>query len=797
MNIDREDHHEQLSDGVANIVHDESQDRPVARIVPVEVGEHVTGHRGDGAENAPSIWDREPLREAFEEGALSDLEGNPTRVVLGEGGENPHYPITAQVPGDRILGEVEQWEWEEDVGPVGYAPLVDEGIAERIDMGLLELSADWLRFLEEYDRDRGGHPVEQIVALPRVTLLERGAADGASISITEGMAEALAYNPEAGGAVTSEMVEQMADATISEPDYSGTSTASWDAPTLEDTYDGDLDTAQNAAIVEFRPVESFGDDLALWVLDGEGQLNRNALESAYDLAPQVDGLSEDGAGRARSTILSLANAEWDDHDVGPDEEQQAALEQLAVGVGDAVRWQSSAGGTREPSGERYGVVANPLEDADEADVLVEVHQPNAAFDGWETRNERHRMVAGTLERIGPNGVNSLPSVTDAIDSEQNAPGEDAGDRSLLGRLAAPVLKRLGWIDESTEQLAQLYTLRFVSYDSFVDQEYVDEAVSALVSIDGVGASATESAEQPEIVAVIDTEAADLNTLNEDLMAALEDSPFAVFEDFDWLEAAAYEGLAETDGDSTLTVDERADTRAGRVNPDQSSTGGGAEPGGDAPPDTPLMSDKNQLVEQLADARTRAQTAENEKENLEEQLSERESRIEDLENEVDDLESKKEQLSEEVSELEEATNGDDVESLKEMLGEIVLGPESMMTPEQIAEQHTAGELLSMISENAEDEDASPVEIVREQMGATPAPNGQGAPEGEPGQNLTDEELEQANEIAVGAMGSEQVRQASKEQMSYRAFAKERMGVDPAQCDTPEEFRQKVEAQRGEA
>lgn len=97
------------------------------------------------------------------------------------------------------------------------------------------------------------------------------------------------------------------------------------------------------------------------------------------------------------------------------------------GVGDAVRWESEAGGEREPADWRYGVVVDGLQDDVDDVVLVAVYQPNEDYDGWENRGEENRMQTGTLEVVGPDGVASLPpiaSVTNA-DVGANADGEPA------------------------------------------------------------------------------------------------------------------------------------------------------------------------------------------------------------------------------------------------------------------------------------------------------------------------------------------------------------------------------------
>jgi hypothetical protein len=125
--------------------------------------------------------------------------------------------------------------------------------------------------------------------------------------------------------------EHTAQQTIAEPDFDGFDDSEWEAPTFNGDgrlgYDGDLEAAQNAAVVEFRAVESFADDHALWVVDGNDDVNVNALNSSWELASQVEGpdgesLSDPDAALARAGNEDLAeqaredgwitDEEWDD-----------------------------------------------------------------------------------------------------------------------------------------------------------------------------------------------------------------------------------------------------------------------------------------------------------------------------------------------------------------------------------------------------------------------------------------------------------------------------------------------------
>lgn len=178
------DHHEQLSGGVAAASPDtdSESDTPSVRICPIPEGERTLGQSGK-----ETVWDEEPLRDAVESGRLDG-----TKIIRGEGGVNPHYPMDEQVPPESIIGQVDEWEYHDGVGPVGEADIVDEQMAARIDAGLLEVSPDLERHLGGFDDERDAHYVDTLDSMPRATVLERGAAPNASIET----AEALGLNPD-------------------------------------------------------------------------------------------------------------------------------------------------------------------------------------------------------------------------------------------------------------------------------------------------------------------------------------------------------------------------------------------------------------------------------------------------------------------------------------------------------------------------------------------------------------------------------------------------------------------------
>ena len=629
------DLHEQLSDGVGAAVSGDDSDSPTVRIVPISEGERTVGQSGQA-----TIWDREPLREAVESGALDG-----TLIVKGEGGTNPHFPMDEQVPPENILGRVESWDYEDGVGPVGESDMVDEQMAKRIDAGLLEVSADLERHLGEYDAERDAYAVDSVIAMPRVTVLERGASPNASIATVE----ALGYNPDGEN-----RIEQLAS--THSPTYDGTNeSGEWSKPAMEDFDTDDLSEIARhflASTSGFDSPEAYG-DLKLPVVSPSGTLYLDALESAHQLAGQTDGLSEDDVSAVRSTAERLAD-------------------------------------------EAFGV---------------------------------------------------------SLTEEQNS--------------------------TDTEQLAGLYTLRFTAFGEMFGAEFLNEAVANLNALDGV--MATRSADQvdPSLVAVVDDQAADLNTLNEDIVDALDETPFEVFDDFDWLDRAdpSREHLADVQ-----SGDESAESDAGN----------GADTTPSDMPDDDVT--KEQLREQLAAAKAERDRLETERDTLED-------KTESLESEVDEKEAKIESKAEELEAKEETI--EDLEAENEPLRKALAARAadgSSLSADVIASSDVSNDdLAASIVENegladGEDADTDPIQMVSEQLAQSPAQRGQSPGDDDPDATPPDEEqLAAADDWSYEVLSGRDIQKVSEtEQLSPRDLATEKTGVDPAQCTSREQFVRKAQA-----
>ena len=102
---------------------------------------------------------------------------------------------------------------------------------------------------------------------------------------------------------------------VHEPDFSGTTESDWDAPRMEDFGTDDLSSIDDRFLVTTSgfPPENFG-DLALPVVQPDGDLNLNALETAHGGAHGVgalEGIDDDTAGSIRDLLEDLAASEFD------------------------------------------------------------------------------------------------------------------------------------------------------------------------------------------------------------------------------------------------------------------------------------------------------------------------------------------------------------------------------------------------------------------------------------------------------------------------------------------------------
>ena len=111
----------------------------------------------------------------------------------------------------------------------------------------------------------------------------------------------------------------MTDYAIHDPEYSGTTTDDWDAPQKNDFETDDLDEIAGAFVLSASgfPPENFT-DLKLPVVDPDGNLNLNAIETAHGGAhsvESVDDIDEETKDEVKDRLETLASEEFD-HDLG-------------------------------------------------------------------------------------------------------------------------------------------------------------------------------------------------------------------------------------------------------------------------------------------------------------------------------------------------------------------------------------------------------------------------------------------------------------------------------------------------
>ncbi|MDF9747235.1 hypothetical protein [Natrinema salsiterrestre] len=112
----------------------------------------------------------------------------------------------------------------------------------------------------------------------------------------------------------------MTDYDMHEPDFSGTTTDEWDEPELEDFDTDDLSEVGEHFILSASgfPPENFT-DLKLPVVDPDGNLNRNALQTAKSGGHGVgaiEDLDEETQDEVEDVIDDLANEHFEDADFG-------------------------------------------------------------------------------------------------------------------------------------------------------------------------------------------------------------------------------------------------------------------------------------------------------------------------------------------------------------------------------------------------------------------------------------------------------------------------------------------------
>ncbi|MDL5362844.1 hypothetical protein [Halalkalicoccus sp. NIPERK01] len=111
----------------------------------------------------------------------------------------------------------------------------------------------------------------------------------------------------------------MTDYAVHEPEYSGTTDDEWEDPQLNDFETDDLGEVADHFLLSASgfPPENFS-DLKLPVVDPEGNLNLNALQTAHGGAhgvEAIDDVDEETVEEVEDLLEDLASEEFD-HDLG-------------------------------------------------------------------------------------------------------------------------------------------------------------------------------------------------------------------------------------------------------------------------------------------------------------------------------------------------------------------------------------------------------------------------------------------------------------------------------------------------
>lgn len=302
---------ERLSGGVAQLSAASDADAPAVtpEIVPIGEGEVTEGLSGKKL-----YWPESTLREATRQGAFDDAKLLKGRPDVG------HKDINSQASPDEIAGGAGSFEYEPGRGPVSSdGTIVDEHLGKLIDHGLVEISADFTDLeVGEFDEERGARPVESVGDVPYITILDRGAAEGASIST--GRAEQLGFNPDsdaAGDDDTESTDSDAADPAESGRDAdadSGTDDTDTDDPTspmTDDPNDRIQELQEQLAAVkqEKQQAESQAEELESELDETESELEATSeeLEAKEETIEEKEARLEDLESEAESFGRVLAH----------------------------------------------------------------------------------------------------------------------------------------------------------------------------------------------------------------------------------------------------------------------------------------------------------------------------------------------------------------------------------------------------------------------------------------------------------------------------------------------------------
>lgn len=307
--------HDRISGGIAVLASDDPDwdDGPFP-VRGVALPEDITTN-GDNKENVSTYWPPETVKEAaafFEGRKIVDGSEHTAEKAL----ENP------QPSPETILGEITDVRYEPGLGVLYEGEVDDPEFAKLIDRDRVEVSPTLYRALTDIDEESGTATADSVKAVRDLAIVSEGAAEGNSIepaaaAMAALSAEALSAAFDSTGGDTSTEALQ---ARIHTPEFDDTREVPWNAPTLDQFADEPWDNLSSSDqtdvadhfIASFSgfPPRNFS-DLALPVVDAEGNLVLNALQNAKARVSQVEGLNPDERDRVRSVINRLANENFE------------------------------------------------------------------------------------------------------------------------------------------------------------------------------------------------------------------------------------------------------------------------------------------------------------------------------------------------------------------------------------------------------------------------------------------------------------------------------------------------------
>lgn len=409
---------QRISSGIAVLAEDEPtwNDGPFP-VRGVALPSDVVAN-GANEEDVATYWPADVVRDAA---ALFDKK----KIVDGSEHDPETVADNPQPSPETIIGEITATAFKPGVGVVFEGEVDDPGIAKRIDRGRVEVSPTMFRSLDG-EHESGARIVDEVAAVRDLSIVAEGALTGndiapAAVAMATLSAEALRESfPDVLKSVAGVSFDATAGGTLDESEIPSEGFAS------HYLFDGDTKS-----------------ESAYPVVDGDGQLRRGNVESAFQLGAR-GGVDESDLHAKLRTL----NDEFDDPPIDP--EKLPATTQ-------------SDDGTNSQSTDGPADSNDPESMTDEPDITDDQRAILAAADEVEDPIEVLEAAAGSKD----------PLVVAQADHE--ALQEDLRESKLI---FAEALRHRGTIDMEPSKIATNF-----SYEA-LREEFEDDdgelAVDALV-----------------------------------------------------------------------------------------------------------------------------------------------------------------------------------------------------------------------------------------------------------------------------------------------------------------------------